>query len=122
MAITREAILATRTTRVENIGVVPGWEELGDFYVRQLTVKERNEWAAVRLAGLENEGAGAFGFYLDSRAHLFAFAVCDEDGNRLFDDVSQVYELDPKPVDYVALKAEEFNGLSNEAAETIQGN
>jgi len=125
MALTRDALLENakeRLGKVENIGPVPGLGD-EDAYIRHLTVRERNEWAALRLRALEvGDAGGAFGPYLESRVLLVALALCDESGDRLFEDADEVAGLHPDPVDYIADQAERVNGLSVEAAEDIKGN
>lgn len=122
MAFTRDAILGKIQPKVKNIGPIPGWEDLGDAYIRHINVRERNEWAAIRLRALESEGAGAFGDYLEARVHLVAFALCDADGNRVFEDIDDVYGLDPQQVDHIAVEAEKVNGLDADSEKEIQGN
>lgn len=123
MALTREQILGVKP-KVMEIGPVPGWD--GNVFIRQIGVKDRNEWASLRMEALaqaEEDGkAGTLaGSILASRLVLVAASLCDEDGALLFSR-EEVAGMDPHAVDYVADQAEKLNGLTKEATDELEGN
>lgn len=118
MTLSREAILAKSKPSVRRINV-PMWDD--DVYLRDITVGERNEWAALRYAALEGDTLD-FGKMVESRVYLVAVSLCDADGKPLFSVEELKETLRPDAVDYLANEAEKLNGLTAGAVEDLEGN
>lgn len=119
MALTLDAING-RKRPVHEIGPVPVFDTTA--YVREITVGERNEWAAPILQASLNKDADVARPFIDRRINLVFVALSDKDGNRLCTNVQQVRDMPTDAVDYIAQQIERINGLTEEGRAEIAGN
>lgn len=109
MALTREQILASRTSRKPQRLEVPEWG--GDVFLRALTVKDQREIADEREPD-ETDGTYALRALLHS--------LVDEQGNRILQcgDVGLLEDEDGRIVQRLL---EEFNRLNGSVEEAVAG-
>lgn len=116
--LTKEQILAVKDLQIEHVDI-PEWG--GDICVRGMTGSERDAFEAsvVDLRG----NAQKFNM-LNLRAKLVALTACDEDGNRIFEDVD-VVELGKKSasaLQRVFDVAQRLSGLTKEEIKALEKN
>ena len=125
MALTKDQIVAAvRDVKIKPVDV-PEW---GPAFIRRLSGDERDAWDIWRLnnsvteedekAGLGREGMlrpGTTGV----RATLVSRALCDEEGNLLFEkhEIPILGCWDGNALDFLYDQIREDSGLSDEAAE-----
>lgn len=119
MALTRDTI-TKRKRVVHEIGPVPVFDD--SAYVREITVGERNDWAAPILEASLSKDADVARSFIDRRVQLVFVALCDESGNRLCSDVQEVRDMPSDAVDFIAREVERVNGLTEESKSDIAGN
>lgn len=90
--------------------------ELGGIvYIKQQTAGEREALERLMKEQVDKNGV---------RAAAFVTSVCDEAGNLLFDesDIEDVKKLQSKVVVKVFNKANELNGIGDDAVDTAEKN
>lgn len=117
-ALNKEQILTANDIKTEKVAV-PEWG--GHIYVRVMSGKERDDYEASCLKQVSPTR-----FITDMsmvRAKLAARCICDENGQRLFDnkDIAALAEKSGRALDRVMEVAERINGLSKQDMEKLAG-
>ena len=114
----KDTILSISETRIPHEVVVDEWG--GSVFVRSLSGRELDclmaDWR--RLGAEDGKNAGRV------LACVVAATACDETGELIFEnsDIDKLHTLPVAGVKLVAEAALEFNGLTEEMQETIEGN
>ena len=121
MAILSKADFLRRTEEKSEVRQVevPGW---GTACVRMLSAKERDAFDA---SNVEFKKDGSSKPKLDNyRGRLAAVVICDEAGNRLFDDdnARQLGDLPGKQLDVICTAARDLNGMADRSVEEAEKN
>ncbi len=112
----KAAILQRRARKVVKVET-----EEGDFYVRSLTVGQKNFYEAGNYALKKGKPT----LCLDTAdARLAVLVLCDAEGNRLFtdEDAAQVQHVDSTLLEAALKAAKELNGLTSGDAEEERKN
>lgn len=122
MALTREKILAEarQKRRMEEVDV-PEWG--GSVFVKELSAAERDAFEA-SMVKLDRKGKVQGHNLANVRARLAVFALCDEDGKRLFgdDEAGILGEMSAAALQRVFEVAQRLSGISNEDMEELEKN
>lgn len=117
--LNKQDILQARDVKIEQVEV-PEWG--GTVFVRSLSAAERGliEEAAAKFK--ESKGKDSF-----ARTFTVKFAsltICDEDGNRLFDDkdIAALQQKNAAAVARVAEAAQKLSGFTKEDMEELEKN
>jgi hypothetical protein len=116
VVLTRDAILGRqwrpKIVRVE----VPEWG--GAVFVKELSGKERDQF---EISQLEGKGANKRVNYVNMRAKLVAYATCDENGKRLFNEADAVRlgDQSAKALTRIYSAASDLSGLTPEDVEEL---
>ncbi len=88
---------------------IPEW----DFpvYIRRMTLTERGVFAD---ATKEARDSGKFDKMRETTPILLALTLCDENGDRIFKESSELKDLDSVIMDRIALQALKVNKLTKE--------
>lgn len=116
--LTKDQILGIKDLQVEKVEV-PEWG--GHVFVRGMTGSERDAFEA---SVVDIRGSSQKINMVNVRAKLVSLTICDEDGNRLFED-ADVIELGKKSA--LALQrlfdtAQRLSGLSNDDVSALEKN
>jgi hypothetical protein len=116
--LTAQQILAASDLPPPRRVEVPEWGEGAYVLVRTLTANQRDEWENwISKARHRDNIVGI-------RAKLCVLAICDEQGNRIFDD-KQMAELGSKsvvPIDRIWDAARDANALSAKDVKELEKN
>jgi len=123
MALSRDSILAVDDIPIEKVHV-PEWGD--EVIVRGLTGEERDAYEASRRQ-IRNVGKPNQELVLiqdNARASLLVKCLIDENGERLFTDrdASALGAKNGRVIDRLYDVATRLSGMSDEAAEEIEGN
>ncbi len=124
MGLTKDQILNADDVHVKKLSI-PKWG--GDVYIKMLSAKERDCWESLCLKVGQCLKNGDFNDYanLSVKATLAFYSLCDEHGNRLFNDPSDIEKLNDKSgavLDYISDEAQAFSQISDEDIEEIEKN
>ncbi len=103
-----------KTLRIEPVEM-PDRPDLPQIFVRTITSKQFGVWQST-VSKIDAEG-NVTNDMRDSREALLVYALCDEQGTRLFEDdeLHEVGALDPDIVNACFIKASEINKISKKA-------
>ena len=112
MNLSKQDILKQHKIQVESVQV-PEWQ--GEVFVRQMTAKQRDDFESSMLGNNKNR-------YKNIRGRLAAFCLCDENGQRLFDDkdAEQLGDLQASALDRLLPVIQRLNGMSNDDLEELK--
>lgn len=116
--LSKDDILKAKDLTVKEVEV-PEWG--GSVYIKSLTGTERDlyESSITQIKGKEAKLD-----WRNARAKLLVFTICDQDGNRLFNE-SEIGELGKKSASALQRLfdvATEMNGLSSTSEEELEKN
>jgi hypothetical protein len=123
MPLSRDGILGAVDIQVEKVDV-PEWG--GDVLIRGLTGEERDAYESslrqIRNAGTPQQELVIV--QLNARANLLVKCLVDENGDRVFTDrdAPALGAKNGRVIDRLYDVATRLSGLSDEAAEEIEGN
>lgn len=115
--LSKNDILEINDTRIEKV-YVPEWG--AEIYVRSITAKQQDEWAATST---KNKESGNTNF----QASFLVLSICDEQGKVLFDkkDADLLCNKSASALNRLFAVASELNGMSikeqEKNSETTQG-
>lgn len=123
MALTREEILGFDDIKVKEIGV-PDWDG-AKVYIRKLTRGQQDEYARRRFGKTAMKGLGKAAevesevSIFGHDAWIFAQAVCNEKGARLFtdSDVQKLLDKSGEAIGHVAQEIVKFSGMTEDIEE-----
>lgn len=115
MILTAEDILKAQDSDIHKI-TVPQWG--GDVYIRVMSGQERDEWEQKHAPQIRDGKAK------NVRATLAAICLCDESGNRLFDDkqVDALGKKSAKALDLVFSEIQKVNALTDQEIDDLEKN
>ena len=97
----------------------PGLET--GIHLRRMSGHERDQYQeAMFAADKEQKEKGTAAALLPLQPLLLSLCICDEHGNRVFEDPREVSEMDGMVLDFLAEKAMELNGFTKESREEIE--
>jgi|SRR5882672_1050809 len=114
--LSREQILAAPDLQIEQVAV-PEWGEAAMVNIRVFSGADRDAWEA---SVLENGKAN-----MDNlRAKLLSFAICDEQGTRLFSmsDVAALGNKNGVALGRLVEVAKRLNKIGKDEEDTAKGN
>ena len=134
MAIDKAKLVAMAgdaSKRCREVGPVPEWGDTA--YIRRLSGNDRDAWDLFQVGSAyteedEKAGRGKEGRLRSStrgiRAFLVCLGLCDENGERMFQDneASFVGLFDGEAVDYLYDQIREYNGLGVKSQEELSKN
>lgn len=114
MALNKEAILAASDLKQEIVNV-PEWG--GEVIIRTMTGEERDAFDSEMIRDEKRS-------LKNVRARFLSLILCDEKGNRLFDDkdISALGKKSAAALDRLFTAGQKLNRLSNEDIEELAGN
>ena len=116
MTLTKQAILQAKDLRIERVNV-PEWG--GEVCLKSITAAERGQIEAAAARFRESKGKDET-FARTFTLKIVSMALCDENGNRLFDSDSDFAELAKKNAAVIARLAEVAQRLSGFAKEDLE--
>lgn len=119
MPINKAALKAWKP-KVHEVGPVPVLDDTA--YVREITVRERNEYVEAPLKSAVHGDQVDVAALMARRVRVVGLCLCDSEGNALFDKPEDAEALHPEAVDYLANEIERLNGLTKAAGNEIEGN
>ena len=114
MALNKEAILSADDLKQETIQV-PEWK--GEVIIRTMTGEERDAFDSEMIRDDKKS-------FKNIRARFLSLIICDEQGNRLFDDkeIAQLGKKSAAALDRLFSAGQKLNRLSNDDIEELAGN
>ena len=114
MALNKEAILSADDLKQEVIQV-PEWK--GEVIIRTMTGEERDAFDSEMIRDDKKS-------FKNIRARFLSLIICDEQGNRLFDDkeIAQLGKKSAAALDRLFSAGQKLNRLSNDDIEELAGN
>ena len=114
MALNKEAILSADDLKQEIIQV-PEWK--GEVIIRTMTGEERDAFDSEMIRDDKKS-------FKNIRARFLSLIICDEQGNRLFDDkeIAQLGKKSAAALDRLFSAGQKLNRLSNDDIEELAGN
>ena len=114
MALNKEAILSADDLKQEVIQV-PEWK--GEVIIRTMTGEERDAFDSEMIRDDKKS-------FKNIRARFLSLIICDEQGNRLFDDkeITQLGKKSAAALDRLFSAGQKLNRLSNDDIEELAGN
>ena len=115
--LTKEQILGADDLVTEHMDI-PEWGD--DLWVRTMTGTERDAWEA----GLIGDGDGAKPNMVNVRAKLCVRCICNEAGERVFDDAeaAALGGRSARALDRIFAVAQRLNGLGADDVEALAKN
>lgn len=117
--LTKDEILRARDVKIEQVDV-PEWG--GSVYVRSITAAERGQIEEAAAKFKESKGKDSFARTFTVR--FASMAICDENGNRLFDDkdIALLQQKNAAAIARIAEVAQRLSGFSAQDMEELEKN